>query len=603
MPDSIPVTTVVPRSQSVCRDGRNPLHVPEILNMVASHIHNSSGKGRTSALASCLQVSWSFYWVFAPRLWAEITLLNPFSYPSGSLLANARFVQSLRLLSAPWRRLLKIQFPHLTSLEFEGLTWMEGSSRALIRKHSATLKMLDLGCGPPAEWNPEAEQPSTLDTLPELPTLQNLKIFDAALVGAERTTAFWTLCGSQLLELTFMYGWIFGTPSQLESASTTRLRKVHLRNMCLDQESLDQLVRILTQSPDLEELTWDQDGVDNLLSSLVSLIKKISKTEVPPLWPHLKKLKFVETAHPLGDQIMGKALGCLSFNLQVFSIHCPTFGAHSARALLAIHSGTLTHLCFDECSAFTSAMLNDCLCSCERLVSVQADGILASDIVQVTTRPWLCQDLRQWGVPIYMDQKDAYQQVFQQLSTLKHVQDLDLRPKMVSPWYELFTGYRNERIQLQLSLGMGSLETMQELKTLDFREPYRMRSFCYRVKAIDWRWMLSAFSQLKELSMTVDDDDMGEYYGELKRRGITFKDVQKKGNWAEEDGYENFEERDQYLHPFYDDEYDDDDDDDGDDDDDDDDDDDGDDDDDDDDDDNDDDDDGSFDEEGEDWFE
>ncbi|KAG0042477.1 hypothetical protein BGZ83_000406 [Gryganskiella cystojenkinii] len=503
------------QSQDMIDSSRN-LHRPfdaipsEVLAMILSHVKRETFPYFRD-LWPCLYVSKSLY------------SISKLSFPSTELEV---------LLSLPRLSGLQLEaFGYMTTNEL--VEW-DNISAKLIHRHHETIETLKLRSVVSfAHYTQLWKEVASSTHLTK--RIKRLQVDHSRIQGVENVKAFWDYCtSSSLLELHL-------DTVQLYSRSTTttittmadprqnqetapslvpsRLRDFTIVQVGGDPESLDRLIRMLSQSPHLSSVFWHSisDERQHFQPHTFSLIAS-GLADRTIQWPNLRKLD-LRCESLSDDEITAGILNALSGGLEDVAIRAGIFNSQALQALQDKHSGALKRLDLYGSSA-TSATIHSILCTCPRLVFIRADMIYfaLSGTVPGNQR-WVCKNLQEWHVAIeterfsqdIMDPNDENQKnleevtrkIFDRLSALSRISILNLGLDRSLGGCRLPNGNRLNQpcgrrrrdrsplLELRLDWGLDKLKTLRDLVLLTSDSEHQWLGEGER------RWLESTFPRLR----------------------------------------------------------------------------------------------------------
>jgi len=462
---------------------KNPLEIPEILDMVASHLNKSD-------LAHCVCVSKSWRDIFLRHIWRSIhrtfnkeDYANERSGPTQEALHNHRhFVQELTI-EGPIRmddicthqnlHTLRIQFYKygMTGyIEKRAVDW--DLTEKLPRLHSLSLYHLIVDS-------------SLCQRLLEHPRLRSLEL-EQADIRSNAESKFWESC--KRLESLCLRKVTFngGSMSIHRDAVFERIR-----NLALDQQQMNwDLMIVAFHCPMLETLEWKAPSF--IVRILIHRPLQMDRWDI---------IRGLATTFYLGPEsglqsdwdslwaALIDAIGHCFGSITHFVLCYGTFGPQSPKAL-SFHFNTLVRLDIQSSNPNISAMTRAVLCSCPKLEHLFSGNISARDIVQ--DGPWVCQSLRalRVGFRVGETEQDLQPLIFERLSSL-------VRLEMLStdmPSSNDCDGVLNFR----LDCGLRQLAILKKMTWVSFG------IMAQRLEMEDVEWMINNWKNLKAVKGTLN---------------------------------------------------------------------------------------------------
>ncbi|KAF9109958.1 hypothetical protein BGX27_006955 [Mortierella sp. AM989] len=312
-----------------------------------------------------------------------------------------------------------------------------------------------------------------------LPHLETFQIYDTVIDNEEDTNTFFRSCQSLVnLRLT-------DTSFTVKDDIINQLIFIRLRSLELDLvQNMDEMMQLdlIRQCPNLEELAW---FIEYHAQALELFAKDVSRG----LWPMLENLSF---AFYIPDEDLGDILKAIR-RITKLDMSRNDFGPVSFQALYR-HFSTLTMLSLWACSAVTSNMLSEVLCSCPNLEEMKGNDIFAKDIIE--GGPWVCLSMRVLEVCFVFRRADQNLQhmIFERLSRLERLEKLCIGGYSF-PRRKMF-----QALDLRLESGFGMLEKLKNMKHLNCH--YTTQS----VNEKEIRWILANWKRLEIISGSLNQD-------------------------------------------------------------------------------------------------
>ncbi|KAG0052505.1 hypothetical protein BGZ83_002490 [Gryganskiella cystojenkinii] len=461
---------------------RNPLDILEILLIIASYLwpkrdlffYRNRDK---NVFVQYFRVNKIFNIAFRTIFWSSLeifalsgTRLRSEPVSLTAVKKNLHLIQNLALSRSVLLHYTTQFYPRLTRLHLAHQvrapnshwgTHLNNTLGNLIQSHSTTLQVLELeGLASREDGGPFWR------IISELPFLNRLAVSDMRIDGTVAVDAFWQVmekCPIQDFALSHVF---FGPMTVLKDPQWPqerreqpyRLLSANFWRVTGEQGTLKHINRILHASPMLRSLTLTTGlgafafRLDRpTLPSPVSHLSSLSSSFVDNrLWRNLTKITM--NGSNMDDYMIHEILAMLSSSPSVMSsssssspgsleeVYLPytTVGSLTHRILLEQHRSTLSQLNFIGCDTVTSVMIHQFLCLCPRLISIQAEHLLASDLVVITGatettvdhevvvttldgmdhsslsssslsstlwsgQPWVCSELKVWKIQIMID--------------------------------------------------------------------------------------------------------------------------------------------------------------------------------------------------------
>ncbi|KAK3805550.1 MAG: hypothetical protein J3Q66DRAFT_360243 [Benniella sp.] len=459
---------------------QNPLEMPEILDIIASHLYNFD---------PCLRVSKLWRDVFLPHRWRHIrwTIERDGDWIKHSslrqeLLNNHRhLVQSLNI-DGPPRGIDMCTYPNLHSL------WIDHFMHGMKDKYNHR-RVVD--------WD-LAEKLPLLNNLSldyvcvesqfcqALSKHHNIRNLSLGRAKVQSSAALDLLRACKNLEsISFkdvrFEGEIVPIP---EDIVYERMRTLEL----VGQEKLgySQVLAMVFHCPALESFKWGAAYI----SVGISLKHPVQKIR----WPRLDSLSISrEPQDPEVASILrgiGSCFGSIAF-LRLSGV----LGLQASMALDS-HSSTLVKLDFRH-GYVPSAAIRDVLCSCPLLKILRAGNIAARDIAE--GGPWVCQHLTELMLCVRVGKTEQGLQslVFEHMSELVRLQRL-----------EVPIGYHEDidgALQFRLDCGLQHLANLKELTFVSFSQS-GIGLGVQRLGIEEAKWIADNWKKLCELRGWFNED-------------------------------------------------------------------------------------------------
>ncbi|KAF8938361.1 hypothetical protein EDD21DRAFT_368118 [Dissophora ornata] len=453
----------------------NPLDLPEIRLHVALYLERHD-------MVTLLQVCKSWRETFLPLVWKRVdvghSVLHHFeSGPSPGLVQRHRGLVVDLIIDGSVRSGYTFNYPnlHRLSLDMHGEAKEEDAREenpgALIALNPS-LAILEVygmnGYLGSAFWRAVAG----------LPHLQTLLLNYGDMIDDESSELFCESCRN-LTSLELVRTSVAKRDAYRSSIfHQMRILRIELpRNIT----PMDQL-EFIKCCPGLESLVWHWI----VLQGTVSTSKEFARQVTSGVWPNLQKLDLMD----LGSQVLDEDIAQIIDGMGRATELSFSDSAFGPRAFTALQRqfGNLHQLKLINCSAVTSSMIQEVLCSCPQLLGLRADSLLASDVVEGT--PWVCRLMTTLRVCFsFRDHEERLQPlVFGCLSRLDRLE-------------RLYIGYSSEPRQIddtvpldiRLRSGLGALASLKEIRQLS------VTSTAQFMDVAEIEWMGDNWKKLEQL--------------------------------------------------------------------------------------------------------
>ncbi|KAG0000841.1 hypothetical protein BGZ80_008375 [Entomortierella chlamydospora] len=459
----------------------NPFELPEIRTHIASYLDGPE-------LVLCLQVCKSWYNRFIPLIWKDVQVYYSHKYvrkkttrkgayqklvarkgPLPEYLERHRqFVHSLRIEDEDSDR-YAFNYPNLQKFAYSGITNEQETSK----NDCAPIAFLELN---PAIVELEISDYASSNSF-VAPCLKVLRAHQHDLrkltlrgfkIEKESLDDFWGVC--ERLELLGLLDFninvndfelIDGFPAFVKvdvaailftDTTYPGLRQLHYRpHVLFGREGQFELLR---KFPGIEDLSCFRTDVYSSFN--------MTRCFETKMWSNLRKLSL---PHPLKDSELAIILHEMNRATNLNFIDSE-FGPLASQALIP-HYSTVTELVLSPWTGGTSSMVRDILCNCPQLEHLQANRVLARDVVE--GGPWVCHSLRRLVVYIQFSKEELelHPLIYARLSRLVKLRSLAIG----------LNGYRGNQyscgLYIQLSQGLGALASLKELEYLSVLRTYQ----------------------------------------------------------------------------------------------------------------------------------
>ncbi|KAK3805568.1 MAG: hypothetical protein J3Q66DRAFT_422841 [Benniella sp.] len=467
---------------------KDPLKLPEIMDMVASHLNKSD-------LALCVCVSKSWRDIFLPHRWRSIhrtfekeDYSKERSGPTQEALHNHRHLVQELTIEGPIRmddmcthqnlHTLRIQFFKYGMnryVEWRAVDWDLTEKSPVL--HSLSLYHLDV------------DTPLCQKIL-EHHRLRSLEL-EQAYIRGNAASKFWEAC--KRLESLCMRKVTFDGSSMPIHRDTVFER---IRNLVLEQGQMNwDLMFVPFHCPMLETLEWKAPyfTVRILIHRPLQMdrwdvIRSLGTTS------YSRPESYLESGWDSKWAALIEAIGHSFGSITHFKHTHGKFGPQSSKAL-SFHFNTLVRLDIQGSNPDISSMTRAVLCSCPKLEHLFSGNIFARDIVQ--DKPWVCQSLRVLRVGFRVGETDQDLQplIFERLSSLVRLELLDMD-----------LSYSNDCdgvLHFRMDCGLGQLATLKKMTWVSF--PYcRYANMMQRLEMEDVEWMMNNWKNLKAIRGTLN---------------------------------------------------------------------------------------------------
>ncbi|KAK3805524.1 MAG: hypothetical protein J3Q66DRAFT_445832 [Benniella sp.] len=467
----IAIANTPPQESKQTMPSKNPLEIPEIMNMVAPYLDNG-------ALVCCLRVSKGWRDIFLPYRWRVIcrTFLgsrDSFKYygPDEEALHKYRHLVQDLTMEEYFKADAMYNYPNLRNLQIHFYNIVEFiPSRTIdwdLTKGSPLLTHLSLN-------NAKAEL-IFCEALSKHPNITSLRLEDVV-IKADVEPKFWEACKNleSLKLIAVMFEEFVPLP---ENMVLDRLTKLYTELAWTHLQELD----MISHCPNLK--SYELFGGSIRTRVLINHPIRIDR------WPQVDDQ--MRISNPQDNELASILEGIWSCRLNIiyFYLNRGSFGQQAFKAL-SFHHSTLVEVDLEISSSLASTGILDVLCSCPMLEVMRAKNISIRDIAG--GQPWVCQQLRELKIRFGAEGagQDLQRLAFERLSTLPRLWRLDM---------SVLGDYDDEVLQFQLDCGLGQLETLKELTILKFEFGLR-RKERQQLGREDIEWMMSNWKKLKHLT-------------------------------------------------------------------------------------------------------
>ncbi|KAF9346833.1 hypothetical protein BGX34_003587 [Mortierella sp. NVP85] len=444
---------------------KSPLELPEILDVVASHLDKND-------LVCCLCVSKSWRDAFLPHRWRTVHI----SYEA---------VDDLFKYFGPDSKVLD---KHRTLVR-------ELSIRGPFDEDENTWESID-DCLSLTQG--EMEQ-HFCEMLSMHNNIRSLHLKDMS-IQADVVPTFWEAC-KNLDSLGMWNTWIEGEFIPVpESVVFNRLRRLDMdRGAWTGWRALD----LVAHCPKLESFPLDGKAFSSRI-----LVNRPIRVDC---WPDAQALLLARNPGDTELASIFEGIGNCCGSITHFELSYCSLGPQAIRAL-GFHFGSLVDLRLGSQTSVNSAAILEVLCSCPMLESLKAGRIRARDIAE--RGPWVCQQLLQLQICFGFGDTELHLQrlVFERLSALVRLKFLDMRRP--ADWHDRVLDFR-------LEYGLGQLESLQDLLVLQFSDGMVIKQ-TQRLGMEDIEWMVRNWKKLKDITGKLNRDQEINYQlkSVLKSHGI-----------------------------------------------------------------------------------
>jgi hypothetical protein len=463
----------------------NPLEIPEIVGLVASHLEGKD-------LARCVQVSKKWRDLLLPYRWRTVragswplNIPQPFPrrrigpHPS-DLYRHRHLIHDLSL-SGDTAGLENYNYPNLRKLSIDVTICAEDPEREVfleLVEMFPSLVELQLHATKLAS--------SSWVALSMHPSITSLRLSEGVIKAMDEPL-FWEVC--QRLESLSLFMVTFNNGAIPAGAVLDRLHQLNFTavgNLAIS----DQLDLIL-RCPNLKVLKWHGSGIGDFNEQL--------NTDLIPkgYWHCLQELMI---GHYFRDEQVASILeGVDPGNLVDLALANCCLGEQATEALRP-HYATLVQLDISECRSVSSTVSRDVLSSCPRLKILYTNIVLARDVVN--GGPWVCQQLKELVIGFLFGELelDLQQEVFRRLSTLTRLEYLKMRIPSDEESFE-----EEHVLEFRLENGLEQLATLQQLKSIHF-DDLEGRPYIPQMRKNEALWMLTNWKNLKRITGELNDD-------------------------------------------------------------------------------------------------
>jgi len=457
----------------------NPLHIPEIMSMVATYLEGSD-------LARCLRVSKSWRHVFLPHRWRVIKRVvdkyRHFGPSRDALYKHRHLVQDLTMHTMYEQHTEFMHHPNLRRLDID-LFVIDSDvydNRETIRWDlTEKYPLLDHLSISNVDVNP-----TLCRALSEHPSLKSLYLYNSEMKRNNRTV-FWEACrnleGLEMRSIDYKDR----SMSVPKDAVFNRMRTLKIKDAYRRFPPLE-LLDLVFHCPRLESFEWDLVIPFKIRIMINHPIQKDH-------WPLLNELR--NPREPQDTEFASIITGIGNSLGRIAELHIAggTFGPQAFRAL-DFHFDTLVDLYVGEFASSISSAIRDVLCSCPNLENMQAPSIYAKDIAE--GGPWLCRGLRKLVILFLVreTEQDLCPLVFERLSTLTRLTTLDMGYPI-----ETDNDTLGSSLQFRLDCGVEQLACLQELRTVGFYSGYHVERK-QQLGTKDVEWMAGNWRKLKAVN-------------------------------------------------------------------------------------------------------
>ncbi|KAF9348981.1 hypothetical protein BGX34_002126, partial [Mortierella sp. NVP85] len=475
---SIDTTTTENQSEvsKKAMPSENPLHIPEIMSVVASYLEAND-------LARCLRVSKNWRDVFLPHRWRVIVknLGSNVGPSDDAVYKHRQLVQGL-LLYGP-----SIWFMHLPNL------------RKLHVDSNSDNYMDYIGKGEIIHWDLTEKYPLLQDltirnvnvgpllcrAISEYPGIRRLSL-GFANVEIGNLPIFWKACRNVEQLLLNQIDGEDGPMPMPKDALFKRMLKLTLSNVEVlsPSEQLDMAFRC----PRLKTFEWYPAGP-------IKVGILINHPMQRDRWPQLDEQRILRDPQDAELASILEGIDSCFGKATFFRASMGTFGPMAFKAL-GFHLTTLVDLRLDYRISIASSTIRGVLCSCPNLEILRVRTICARDITE--GGPWICQRLHELG----------------HLSTLVRLTTLDMSGSIYDD------NSSGSLLDFRLDYGLGQLAILYELRVIRFHTEIEQAQ---QLGTKDVEWMVDNWKKLKRVYGRLNRDPKVEdqLKGILKSHGIT----------------------------------------------------------------------------------
>ncbi|KAF9425499.1 hypothetical protein BGZ76_003207 [Entomortierella beljakovae] len=487
---------------------QNPLQLPEILSLIATHVPQS-------ALTNCALVSKTWHQIFIRLIWQDITKDIFFFGPTiKEICEHCTFIKSLTFEANPDPEDLQLVCPNLESLTLpisqynsniittstcSNITSQCPQDHLCIIKSHKQISSLSIKVGVECDSDP------IWNIISELRNLKKLTTYGLP-IRQNGFGSFSNVC--QQLESLSLRNYTLACQIDFGPVKFPHLQSLHLSTYTQSSRSDD--LEIMKRCPELHELVWSNlhDPANSIPST------EFHRLAISNTWPHLRSLTIDN--HSLHDNQLAEIIRTMK---GITALRLGEGFGQLSFVELRPHLATVQELGLITCSHVTSAMVQEILSSCPLLTTLAAPRINAEDIA--TGKPWVCTELTQLSVCIEQDPSmadDVQPLIFEQLSRITRLEKLQLNVPVYLNNNMANSGHENrtsngtplprlqDSIDLRLEKGLHMLSSLEMLRVFEFMGTTQ----CLGVDEVDWmltHWQfLEAVSGLLNSNQTRNDE-------------------------------------------------------------------------------------------------
>ncbi|KAI8605594.1 hypothetical protein EDD21DRAFT_128478 [Dissophora ornata] len=485
----------------------NPLDQPEIRLLIAEHLKKPD-------LVRCLRVCWSWHDTFLPLVWKDVSVdKSTRAQPSPSqdaltpevLRSHRYFIKDLYIID--WPGNYPFAFPRMRGLYFHlfnSATPSPARYPAPFIERNQSLVKLHL-------WSLNNDIDYRLwKVLLKLPHLRELGL-EASSIQEDDIVRFWTICES--LESLLLEEVIFPQGTIPHASMCFRnIRKLMLK--CVSGMEDEEQFRFISACPNLEDFTWyylssiepdygheDEEGLGG--PYFEEFAKEVGRKRWPKLTSLTMKGQWTEEDTCLIIEGMQR--------VEKIDLY-DTFGPLTFQALQR-HFNNLVELEVKASTEVASKLLQNILCSCPALKTLEGGGVLAKDVVE--GKPWVCLSLESLVICFMFSDTEEHLQslIFERLAKLTRLEHL-----YASVVGTFFKEKYPVPLQFRLQSGLDALSGLWRMTSFT-------SSYSKSLGEDELRWMLVHWKELISVSAEVDIDVVKKIELEnlFKSRGIKLR--------------------------------------------------------------------------------
>ncbi|KAF9347742.1 hypothetical protein BGX34_002915 [Mortierella sp. NVP85] len=463
---------------------KNPLEIPEILDMVASYLNKSD-------LARYLRVSKTWKEILLPHRWRRIHRVfkeerGIYSYisPEQEVFHRHRYLIHDLKINGPPRMQDMCTLPNLRSLQ---VNFQMGSMNRKLDPMGIVI--WDLAYKFPSLHHLSLQhvfvEYDLYLKLSEHPRLRSLSLYDAAI---EDNDPFGFLEACKNLESLTMGSIVFQyEPMPVpDDVVFERMRRL---DVCGDNWTCSRILAIVFHCPMLESIQWETD----CFKTCILIHHPVQKN----YWTEIDNI----ISRSFGSAELAPIVEGVAKSLGKMTEFCLRFDRFVPFKALGLHFSTLVSLSL-FCSSEISSGIQDVLCSCPKLEILHARYIFAKDIVHGGS--WVCQQLRDLRMCFRVGkaEQDMQHLIFERLSTLVRLETLDMGI------YPFEDDNDDGVLAFRLDCGLAQLATLRELTSLGFYRggSTKMVKLMQQLGRDDVEWMRESWAKLKIIYGRLNED-------------------------------------------------------------------------------------------------